>query len=70
MEGGLSCEEDEQDDSARPDITLLVVFLVEDLRGNIVGSSQFLVKTLGSIVDKRCSEIDNLQLIEVLVLFE
>ena len=70
VEGRHSGEEDVDDDTAGPDITLLVIALVKNLGGDVVGSSELLVKVTVGIVDKGGSEIDNLNLIELLVLLE
>jgi len=65
-----SGEENVGDDTGGPDIALLVVTLVENFGGNIIGSSKLLVKVTVWVVDKRSSEIDDLNLIELLVLLE
>ena len=65
-----SGEENVGDDTSGPDIALFVVALVENFRGDIVGSSELLVKVTVRVVDKRGSEIDDLNLIELLVLLE
>jgi hypothetical protein len=70
VEGRLSGKKDVGDDTAGPDIALGVVVLVEDLRGDVVGGSELLVKGTGRVEDEGSTEIDDLDLIELLVLLE
>ena len=67
VEGGHAGEEDEGDDTGGPDIALLVVALVEDLGGNVVRGSEFLVQLTVSGVDEGGAEVDDLDLVELLV---
>jgi hypothetical protein len=70
IEGWHTREDDIEDDTARPDITLLVVLLVEDLGGNVVGGAQLLIEGLVCVKAKRCAKIDDLDLIEIFVLLQ
>lgn len=70
IERGLSGKNDIGDDTGGPDIALLVVALVEDLGGNVVRGSEFLIEVTVGIVDEGSTEIDDLDLIELLVLLE
>ena len=70
IERRQSREEDVCDDSAGPNVTLLVVVLVENLRGDIVRSAKFLVKGSLWVVNKRGSKVNDLDLVELLVLLE
>ena len=70
IEGRHTRQDDVEDDTARPDVTFLVVLLVEDLRSNIVRSTELLIESLVSVEAEGGSEIDNLNLIEVFVLFK
>ena len=70
VEGRHSGEEDVDDDTAGPDITLLVIALVKNLGGDVVGSSKLLVEITVGVVNKGGTEIDDLNLIEFLVLLE
>ena len=70
VEGGHPRQDDVQDHAARPDVALLVVLLVEDLGGDVVGRAELLVEGLGLVVDERSAEVNNLDLVEVLVLLE
>ena len=65
-----SRKENVGDDTNRPDITLGIVALVENFWSNVIRSSKFLIQLFIRIVDERCSEINNLDLIEFLVLLE
>ena len=70
IEGRHSREDDEEDDSAGPDIALFIILLVEDLRGDVVRSTQFFIEGLNWVINQRCSEIYNLYLIEIFVLLQ
>jgi len=48
----------------------VVIALVENLRGNIVGSAELLVKVTVGIVDEGSTEIDDLNLVELFVLLK
>ena len=63
-------EEDVEDDSTGPDIALFIILLVEDLRGDVVRSTQFFIEGLNWVINQRCSEIYNLYLIEIFVLLQ
>lgn len=70
VEGGHSGEDDVEHDSARPDVALLVVLLVEDLGSDVVGGAEFFVERLGGIIYQRRSKVYNLYLIKILVLLQ
>ncbi len=63
-------EEDVGDDAGGPNIALLVVALVEDLGSNVVRGAKFLVQVSVGVVDEGGSEVDDLDLVVLLVLFE
>ena len=70
VERGLTGKNDIGDDTGGPDIALFVVALVEDLGGDVVRGSEFLIKVTVGIVDEGSTEINDLDLIELLVLLE
>lgn len=70
VEGGHSRKDDVQDDSARPDVALLVIFLIEDLGRDVVRRAEFFIKRFAAVEDEGGSEVYNFNLIEVLVLLE
>ena len=70
VEGRHSGKEDVGDDTSGPDVALMVVVLVENLGGDVVGRAQLLVKVTVGVVDKGSAEVDDLDLIELLVLLE
>ena len=70
VEGWLTTEKNVANNSTTPDVALSSVVLVEDLRGNVVGSSEFLIKRLVRVIDKRGSEVNDLDLVKFLVLFK
>ena len=70
IEWWLSREEDISDDTARPDIVLVVVVLVENFWGNVVWGSELLIKVLAWVIDKRGTKINDLDGIELLVSFK
>lgn len=55
------------DHTKRPNITFLTVLLVENLGRDIVGGSNHFFENLTGLVGLRCSKIDDLALVEVLV---
>ena len=63
-------QDDVQDDTARPDVTLLVVLLIEDLGGDVVGRAELLIKGFVGVELEGGAEIDYLDLIEVFVLLQ
>lgn len=62
-------EENKCDDTARPDIAFVVIILVKDLGSNVVRGAELLVEVTVRVVDERGTEVDNLDLIELLVGF-
>ena len=70
VEGRHSREKDVCDDSARPNVALLVVVLVEDLGSDVVRSAELLVEVAVGVVDEGCAEVDDLNLVELFVLLE
>jgi hypothetical protein len=70
VEGRHTRKQDVSDHTARPDIALLVVVFVQNLRGDIVGGAEFLVKVTVGVVDEGGAEVDDLNLVELLVLLE
>ena len=70
VEGWLTTEKNVANNSTTPDIALSSVVLVEDFRGNVVWSSEFLIKGLVRVIDKGGSKINDLDLVKLLVLFE
>ena len=70
IEGRHARKKDESDNTARPQIALLVVVLVKNLGGNVVGSSELLIKGTVGIVNERGTEVNNLDLVELFVLLE
>ena len=70
IEGGHSREKNICDDTTGPDVTLLVVVLVEDLRGDVVRSAELLVEVTVGVVDEGRAEVDDLDLVELFVLLE
>jgi hypothetical protein len=70
VERRLAGEEDVSDDTAGPDVALGVVVLVKNLRGDVVGGSELLVEGAGGIVDEGGTEVNDLELVELLVLLE
>ena len=67
VERWLTTEKNVSNNSTTPDIALFIVVLVENFRGNVVGSSKFLIKGLVRVIDKRGSEVDDLDLVELLI---
>ena len=67
VEGRHAGKEDKRDDAARPDIALVVIVLVKDLGGNVVRRAKLLVEVTVRVVDERGTEVNNLDLIELLV---
>ena len=65
-----SRKDDVHDNAAGPHITLLVILLVEDLRSDVVRSTQFFIESLNRVINQRCSKIYNLYLIEIFVLLQ
>jgi len=61
---------DISDNTAGPDIALRAVVLSKDFWGNVIWSTKFLIELLVLVEDKRGTEINDLDLIELLVLFE
>ena len=70
VEGRHSREENVGNDTTGPNVTLFVVVLVENLRGDVVRSSKLLVEITVGVVNKGGTEIDDLNLIKILVLLE
>ena len=70
IEGRHTRKNDVSDDTGGPDIALLVVVLVENFRGNIVGRAELLVEVTVGVVDEGGTKIDDLDLVELLVLFK
>ena len=70
VEGRHAREQDVGDDTTGPDIALLVVVLVENFRGDVVGRAEFLVKVAVGVVYERGAEVNDLDLIELLVLLQ
>ena len=70
IEGWHTGEKDVGDDSARPDVALAVIVLVENLWGNVVWGSEFLVKVSAWVVHQGGTEINDLDLVELLVGFK
>jgi len=70
IEGRHTRKNDVSDDTGGPDIALLVVVLVEDLRGDIVGGSKLFVKVTVGVEDEGGTEVNDLDLIELLVLLK
>ena len=70
VEGWHTGDSDVKDNSARPDIAFLVVSLVQNLRSDVVRSSKLFVQVLVGIKGEGGSEVNNLDLIEIFVLFE
>ena len=70
VEGWLTTEKNVANNSTTPDIALSSVVLVEDLGGNVVWSSEFLIKGLVRVIDKGGSKVNDLDLVKLLVLFE
>lgn len=62
-----TAQKDVADNTERPDVALGAVILVKDFRGDVVGSTKFLIKLLVGVVNKRSSEVDDLNLVELLV---
>ena len=69
-EWGRAAKEDVADDTDGPDVALGAIVLVENLGGDIVGRAQLLIKLLVRVIDQRRSEVNDLDLIELLVLLE
>jgi len=67
VEGRHAGKEDISDDAARPDIALVVIVLVKDLRSDVVRGAELFVEVTVRVVDERCTEINDLDLIEFLV---
>ena len=65
-----SREKNVRDDSSGPNIALVVVILVEDLRGDVVRRAELLVEVAVRVVDERGAEVDDLNLVELLVLLK
>ena len=63
-------QEDVCDDTCGPDITFLIIILVQNFRRNIIGCSELLVEVTVGVIDERGTEIDDLDLIEFLVLLK
>ena len=70
VEGWLTTEKNEANDTTTPDIAFSTVVLVKDLRGNVVRSSELFIQGLAWVIDKRGSEINDLDLVKLLVLFK
>ena len=70
VEGRHAGEENKSDDAARPDIALVVIVLVKNLRGDVVGRAELLVEVAVRVVHERGTEVDDLDLIELLVSLE
>jgi hypothetical protein len=65
-----SRENDVSDNTNRPDIAFLIVLLIKNFGGDIIRGAELLIKGLSLLDDEGGSEIDNLDLIEVLVGFK
>jgi len=63
-------QNNEGDDTAGPDVALGSVIFGEDLWSNVVRSTELLVKFLALIEDEGGTEVNDLDLIELLVLLE
>lgn len=63
-----SREKNVRNDTSGPDIALVVVILVEDLWGDVVRRAELLVEVAVGVVDKRSTEVDDLNLVKLLVL--
>ena len=63
-------EKDVGDDAGGPDIALMVVVLVKNFWGDVVGRTELLVEVTVGVIDERGTEIDDLNLIEFLVLLK
>jgi len=60
----------ESDDTDRPNIAFSTVRFSKNFWSNIIRSSELFIKLLALTNNKRCTEIDNLNLIEFLVCFK
>ena len=70
VEGRHAGEKDVDEDTAGPDVALVVVALVKNLGGDVVRGAKLLVKWTVRVVDEGGSEINDLDLVELLVLLE
>ena len=70
VEGRHARKQNVSDDTCGPNVTLVVVVLVEHLRSNVVRCAQLLVEVAVRVIDQRGAEVDDLDLVELLVLFE
>lgn len=70
VEGWHAGQNDVEDDTARPDVTFLIVALVQDLRGDVVGCTKLLIEPLIWVEAEGCAKINDLNLIEILVLLQ
>ena len=63
-------EENVRNDTTGPDIALMVVVFVEDLGRDVVWRAKLLVEVTVRVIDQGCTEIDDLDLVELLVLLK
>ena len=70
VEGGHAREQDVGDNTAGPDVALVVVVFVQHFGGDIVGGAQLLIEVTLGVVDEGSTEIDDLDLIELFVLLK
>lgn len=70
VEGRHPRQDDVEDHAARPDVALLVVLLVQNLGCDVVRGAEFLVEGLVGVVLEGGTEVNDLDLIEVLVLLQ
>ena len=62
VEWRVATKQNVQDDTNTPEITLLVVFVIKHLWGNVVRSTKLLVHFLTWVEDARSSKVDNCNL--------
>jgi len=70
IEGRDTGQHDVRDDTARPDVALGAVALGEDLGGDVIRRTELLREHLLLVVDKGGTEVDDLDLVELLVLLK
>ena len=63
-------QEDVCDNSCGPDVAFLVIILVQYFGSNIIWCSELLIEVTVGVIDERGTEIDDLDLIELLVLLK
>jgi len=70
IEGRHAGEKNIRDHTRGPDVALMVVVLVEDLRSDVIGSTELLVEVTVGVVHQGGTEIDDLDLVELFVLLK